>query len=103
MSHRPDHITGDLAATWQSLYDEAQAAGIDPEAQPLVVKDESRYGALEALAAVGGAEVTDSEGGKAVRLAFGAEVEDEEHGAPEVTAAAKPHRFADAPGDNPTN
>ena len=99
MSHRPDHISGDLAQTWQELYNQATAAGLDPETNPIVVKDESQLAALEALAAVGGAEVTDAEGGgKAVRLSFGEEVEGEHHEEePEVTAAAKPHRFADSP------
>lgn len=99
MSHKPGHITGDLANTWQELYDQAAREGIDAEAQPVVVKDESKLAALEALAAVGGAEVTDVEGGgKAVRLSFGEEVEGEHHEEEaEVTAAAKPHRFADEP------
>ena len=94
MSHKPDHIEGtELARTWDELYAEASATG-NPEA-PVVVKDESRRQALEALAAVGGATVTDSPEGMSVQLAFEAEEEGEEHDDANVTAAAKPHRFAE--------
>src|SRR3989344_725157 len=44
----------------KELYAQAQQEGFDPEAQPVVVKDESRRSALEALAAVGGATVADT-------------------------------------------
>lgn len=102
MSHKPGHIGGELATTWQALYDEAKAAGIDAETQPLVVNDESRFGALEALAAVGGATVTDAEGGgKNVALSFADEVEGEHDEEPEATAAAKRHTFADPEAETP--
>ncbi|OGM28091.1 hypothetical protein A2692_00020 [Candidatus Woesebacteria bacterium RIFCSPHIGHO2_01_FULL_39_95] len=95
MSHKPEHIENtELAPVWDELYAEALAAGVDAESAPVVVKDESRRGALEALAAVGGATVTDSPEGMSVQLAFEAEEEGEEHEA-DVTAAAKPHTFAD--------
>ena len=77
----------------KELYAQAQQEGFDPEAQPVVVKDESRRSALEALAAVGGATVADTPEGISVQLAFEEEEgehEDESH----VTAAAKPHTFA---------
>ncbi len=91
MSHKPDHIVGTpLEAVHDALNQQSGGTGVLPLA------DVSDIQALEALAAVGGATVE----GDTVRLTFEEpegghdEAEEAEHRASNVTAAAKPHRFA---------
>lgn len=65
----PSHLPRAQREAWETLAQEAEAAGMDPSQDIIVVPDESRKPALEALAAVGGATLGESPtGGVVVRL-----------------------------------
>ncbi len=92
----PRYLTGQLAKIWQQMYDEAVAAGVNPETTAVIVVDENKKAAVEALVAMGGASSVETPEGLSVQLVF-----DQPGGnvaspglSPSVAAAARPTSFA---------
>ena len=92
----PENLEGDVANAWENVRSLAEKQGVDPETQPVKIqgKDLSPE-ALQALAAVGGANVQrDDDGDVNVQLAFSDEENEDEAEDPSIVAASKPHTFA---------
>lgn len=86
----PTHLNGDMATLWNNLKTQA---GATPEAA-VKVTDQTQFAGVTALSSVGGCTFVKAEDGLSmdVSLLFAAEESAEVE--PEITAVAKPHKFA---------
>lgn len=95
---RPTHLPAQQASTWDRVNRLGQQRGVDPTTDPVLVTEDVSPEALEALAAVGGADITQNPEGAGVLIQL--RRREDEGGAPDtleqssMRAAAQPHSFA---------
>jgi hypothetical protein len=85
--NKPSQLTGELETLWNDLRNQA---GNNPEAT-ITVTDATKFEGIEALSAVGGCSYQQVGDKMEVNLFFDPDTETE---TAEVTAVAKPHKFA---------